>query len=195
MAAAPISFAAMASKEKVVKEPLNTVQVEVRGGCIGASRGVGKLQQALMGAMAHADSPQLSSAVLSGCRRRRSAAAAGRRSASAQLALDSSKQAGPALDACTLACDRCVADACSLAALQGQVILKIAKHCREADAAAIITGQLLGLDVGATLEITDAFPYPVRGRGSVAGCSGCERGGRPAGRRCSLATNDVRHGC
>ncbi|PSC72242.1 Eukaryotic translation initiation factor 3 subunit H [Micractinium conductrix] len=70
MAAAPISFAAMASKEKVVKEPLNTVQVE------------------------------------------------------------------------------------------GQVILKIAKHCREADAAAIITGQLLGLDVGATLEITDAFPYP-----------------------------------
>ncbi|EFN54737.1 hypothetical protein CHLNCDRAFT_24150 [Chlorella variabilis] len=49
--------------------------------------------------------------------------------------------------------------------LEGQVVLKIAKHCRESDASlrdseATVTGQLLGLDVGSTLEITDCFPYP-----------------------------------
>jgi hypothetical protein len=48
--------------------------------------------------------------------------------------------------------------------LEGQVVLKIAKHCRESDAAAMVTGQLLGLDVGPTLEVTDCFPYPVRRR-------------------------------
>ncbi|KAL4450191.1 hypothetical protein ABPG77_010860 [Micractinium sp. CCAP 211/92] len=44
--------------------------------------------------------------------------------------------------------------------LEGQVVLKIARHCRENDATAMVTGQLLGLDVGATLEVTDCFPYP-----------------------------------
>lgn len=48
--------------------------------------------------------------------------------------------------------------------LEGQVVLKIAKHCKEAEGQAISTGQLLGLDVGSTLEVTDCFPYPVRRR-------------------------------
>lgn len=53
--------------------------------------------------------------------------------------------------------------------LEGHVLLKIAKHCRESDASlrnseATVTGQLLGLDVGPTLEVTDCFPYPVRHR-------------------------------
>ena len=47
--------------------------------------------------------------------------------------------------------------------LEGQVVLKVAKHCKEsATATNTVTGQLLGLDVGQTLEVTDAFPYPVR---------------------------------
>jgi hypothetical protein len=51
--------------------------------------------------------------------------------------------------------------------LEGHVVLKIAKHCKESDASlrdseATVTGQLLGLDVGPTLEVTDCFPYPVR---------------------------------
>jgi translation initiation factor 3 subunit H len=46
--------------------------------------------------------------------------------------------------------------------LEGQVLLKIAKHCTEhANSAAVVTGQLLGLDVGQTLEVTDCFPFPV----------------------------------
>lgn len=49
--------------------------------------------------------------------------------------------------------------------LEGHVLLKIAKHCGESDASlrnseATVTGQLLGLDVGPTLEVTDCFPYP-----------------------------------
>ena len=46
--------------------------------------------------------------------------------------------------------------------LEGQVLLKITKHCTEhASTAAVVTGQLLGLDVGQTLEVTDCFPFPV----------------------------------
>lgn len=45
--------------------------------------------------------------------------------------------------------------------LEGHVVLKIVKHCQEC-APDLVTGQLLGLDVGATLEVTDAFPFPVR---------------------------------
>ncbi|KFM28427.1 Eukaryotic translation initiation factor 3 subunit H [Auxenochlorella protothecoides] len=45
--------------------------------------------------------------------------------------------------------------------VEGQVILKIAKHCREhASGSSVVTGQLLGLDVGQTLEVTDCFPFP-----------------------------------
>lgn len=49
--------------------------------------------------------------------------------------------------------------------LYGQVVLKIVKHCQEnssATSTALVTGQLLGLDVGQTLEVTDCFPFPVR---------------------------------
>jgi translation initiation factor 3 subunit H len=45
--------------------------------------------------------------------------------------------------------------------LDGQVVLKIVKHCTDA-APQLVTGQLLGLDVGQTLEVTDCFPFPVR---------------------------------
>lgn len=45
--------------------------------------------------------------------------------------------------------------------LDGQVVLKIVKHCTDA-LPQLVTGQLLGLDVGQTLEVTDCFPFPVR---------------------------------
>ena len=45
--------------------------------------------------------------------------------------------------------------------LEGQVLLKIAQHCADASLNTVLTGQLLGLDVGQTLEVTDAFPFPV----------------------------------
>ena len=46
--------------------------------------------------------------------------------------------------------------------LEGHVILKLVKHCQEC-APNLVTGQLLGLDVGSTLEVTDSFPFPVSG--------------------------------
>lgn len=46
--------------------------------------------------------------------------------------------------------------------LEGHVIMKIVKHCQECSPA-LVTGQLLGLDVGNTLEVTDCFPFPVSG--------------------------------
>jgi translation initiation factor 3 subunit H len=46
--------------------------------------------------------------------------------------------------------------------LDGQVVLKIMQHCDGA-VPAIVTGQLLGLDVGQTMEVTDCFPFPVSG--------------------------------
>lgn len=46
--------------------------------------------------------------------------------------------------------------------LEGHVLLKIAKHSRETAAVhPVVTGSLLGLDVGQTLEITECFPIPV----------------------------------
>lgn len=41
-----------------------------------------------------------------------------------------------------------------------QAILKIIKHCKEF-MPALVTGQLLGLDVGSVLEVTNCFPFPV----------------------------------
>jgi translation initiation factor 3 subunit H len=43
--------------------------------------------------------------------------------------------------------------------IDGQVVMKIVKHCTE-HAPTLVTGQLLGLDIGATLEVTDCFPFP-----------------------------------
>lgn len=48
----------------------------------------------------------------------------------------------------------------TLVRVDPHVLLRIAKHCR-ACAPALVTGQLLGLDVGTTLEVTEAFPFPV----------------------------------
>lgn len=45
--------------------------------------------------------------------------------------------------------------------LEGLVILKIIKHCKE-HVPESVTGQLLGMDVGATLEVTNSFPFPTR---------------------------------
>ncbi|RWW23328.1 hypothetical protein BHE74_00057067 [Ensete ventricosum] len=39
-------------------------------------------------------------------------------------------------------------------------VLKIIKHCNEFSPA-LVTGQLLGLDVGSVLEVTNCFPFPV----------------------------------
>jgi len=43
--------------------------------------------------------------------------------------------------------------------LDGLVVLKIIKHCKE-NLPDLVTGQLLGLDVNTTLEVTNCFPYP-----------------------------------
>jgi translation initiation factor 3 subunit H len=44
--------------------------------------------------------------------------------------------------------------------LASSVILKIKQHCDES-LPLQVTGQLLGLDVGNTLEVTDCFAFPV----------------------------------
>jgi len=41
-----------------------------------------------------------------------------------------------------------------------QVALKLSKHCKEW-APQLVTGLLLGLDIGSTLEVTHCFPMPV----------------------------------
>ncbi|KAJ9507848.1 hypothetical protein QJQ45_021225, partial [Haematococcus lacustris] len=43
--------------------------------------------------------------------------------------------------------------------LSGQVVMKVLQHCNDASPQ-VTTGQLLGLDVGSTLEVTDCFPFP-----------------------------------
>ncbi|KAL5703115.1 zeta-carotene isomerase [Ranunculus cassubicifolius] len=45
--------------------------------------------------------------------------------------------------------------------MEGLAILKIIKHCKEFSPA-LVTGQLLGLDVGSVLEVTNCFPFPTR---------------------------------
>jgi len=45
--------------------------------------------------------------------------------------------------------------------ISGLVILKIIKHCKE-NVPDFVTGQLLGLDSGSTLEVTNCFPFPNR---------------------------------
>ena len=48
-----------------------------------------------------------------------------------------------------------------------QVVMKIVKHCSE-HSPSLVTGQLLGLDIGATLEVTDCFPFPSAPVGAAA---------------------------
>eukprot|EP01097_Dermamoeba_algensis_P001611 TRINITY_DN1603_c0_g1_i4.p1 TRINITY_DN1603_c0_g1~~TRINITY_DN1603_c0_g1_i4.p1 ORF type:complete len:268 (-),score=44.72 TRINITY_DN1603_c0_g1_i4:421-1224(-) len=45
--------------------------------------------------------------------------------------------------------------------IDGLVVLKIIKHCKE-NSHESVTGQLLGLDIGSTLEVTNCFPLPRR---------------------------------
>lgn len=45
--------------------------------------------------------------------------------------------------------------------IDGQVLLKVIKHCKEC-MPSLVTGQLLGLDIGSTLEVTSSFPFPSR---------------------------------
>lgn len=42
--------------------------------------------------------------------------------------------------------------------VDGLVLLKVQKFCRD-NSHAVVSGQLLGLDVGSTLEVTNCFPY------------------------------------
>ena len=59
--------------------------------------------------------------------------------------------------------------------LNGLAVLKILKHCKES-MPSLVTGQLLGLDIGQTLEVTDCFPFPVSSAVALAGmCLGCFR--------------------
>ncbi|KAL6072244.1 Eukaryotic translation initiation factor 3 subunit H [Balamuthia mandrillaris] len=58
-----------------------------------------------------------------------------------------------------------------LVQLDGLVVLKIIKHCKE-NLPELVTGQLLGLDVGSTLEVTNCFPFPSRGDASEEEGSG-----------------------
>eukprot|EP01089_Gocevia_fonbrunei_P019144 TRINITY_DN667_c0_g1_i1.p1 TRINITY_DN667_c0_g1~~TRINITY_DN667_c0_g1_i1.p1 ORF type:complete len:355 (-),score=89.96 TRINITY_DN667_c0_g1_i1:56-1120(-) len=48
----------------------------------------------------------------------------------------------------------------SVVQLDGLVVVKIIKHCVE-NLHEIVTGTLLGLDVGTTLEVTNCFPLPL----------------------------------
>jgi len=45
--------------------------------------------------------------------------------------------------------------------VDGQVVMKIVKHCKEC-MPSLVTGPLLGLDIGSTLEVTNCFPFPSR---------------------------------
>lgn len=54
-----------------------------------------------------------------------------------------------------------------LVTLEGSALLKIVKHCQESQPS-LVTGQLLGLSVGTSLEVTDCYPFPVRRRATSA---------------------------
>merc|ERR1719487_2530580 len=55
--------------------------------------------------------------------------------------------------------------------LDGLVVLKVIKHCQQA-LPSFVTGQLLGLDIGRTLEVTNSFPFPSKETGDTGGGSG-----------------------
>ncbi|CAA7020773.1 unnamed protein product [Microthlaspi erraticum] len=60
-----------------------------------------------------------------------------------------------------IAKDEAVAPPLRVVQIEGLAVLKIIKHCKEF-APTLVTGQLLGLDVGSVLEVTNCFPFPVR---------------------------------
>lgn len=46
--------------------------------------------------------------------------------------------------------------------IDGLVVLKLMKHCKE-NVPNLVTGLLLGIDIGTVLEVTNCFPFPSRG--------------------------------
>ncbi|KAI8887804.1 hypothetical protein K501DRAFT_268419 [Backusella circina FSU 941] len=54
--------------------------------------------------------------------------------------------------------------------LDGLVVLKIIKHCRESYPSDV-TGQLLGLDDKGSLEVTNCFPFPSDGNDDTSGAT------------------------
>ena len=56
------------------------------------------------------------------------------------------------------------------------MVLKIIKHCQEA-LPSFVTGQLLGLDIGRTLEVTNCFPFPNKNDDAAAPAGGAEEDG------------------
>ncbi|XP_076919405.1 eukaryotic translation initiation factor 3 subunit H-like isoform X1 [Bidens hawaiensis] len=59
------------------------------------------------------------------------------------------------------ATEEAVAPPLRVVQIEGLVVLRIIKHCTEFSNA-LVTGQLLGLDVGSVLEVTNCFPFPIR---------------------------------
>eukprot|EP00310_Coccolithus_braarudii_P012399 CAMPEP_0183352020 /NCGR_PEP_ID=MMETSP0164_2-20130417/26999_1 /TAXON_ID=221442 /ORGANISM="Coccolithus pelagicus ssp braarudi, Strain PLY182g" /LENGTH=333 /DNA_ID=CAMNT_0025524359 /DNA_START=62 /DNA_END=1063 /DNA_ORIENTATION=+ len=57
--------------------------------------------------------------------------------------------------------------------LDALVVLKIVKHCQGA-LPSFVTGQLLGLDIGRTLEVTNCFPFPSKEEAEAARVEGAE---------------------
>ena len=55
------------------------------------------------------------------------------------------------------------------------MVLKIIKHCQEA-LPSFVTGQLLGLDIGRTLEVTNCFPFPNKNDDAAAPAGAAEEG-------------------
>lgn len=56
------------------------------------------------------------------------------------------------------------------------MVLKIIKHCQEA-LPSFVTGQLLGLDIGRTLEVTNCFPFPNKNDDAAAPAGAAEEDG------------------
>jgi len=56
--------------------------------------------------------------------------------------------------------------AINIVELDGLVVLKIIKHCQQA-LPGFVNGQLLGLDIGRTLEVTNCFPFPGKDSGET----------------------------
>ena len=50
-------------------------------------------------------------------------------------------------------------------------MLKIVKHCQSA-LPSFVTGQLLGLDIGRTLDVTNCFPFPSKDDSEAARAEG-----------------------
>ncbi len=70
-------------------------------------------------------------------------------------------QGGPPLNFASIASGKAQDQPLRSVQLDGHVVLKIIKHCRESYPT-LVTGQLLGLDIGQTLEVTNCYAFPVQ---------------------------------